>query len=514
MRHRYNIGLTVVSLLGSMILTACYLGDQNDYAYKKGPKPGTQIRCINDFEATRVEVCADYRNPDGSINCHDETGRRNVGQFGCAIECVDGYESVGTVDFKSGTVKSDLEQNGCFKGSELAQKRSAIEAQMAAADSRRAESMANSKAAEASLAAARAESFRSSGQASENCYEPQISLDGTKVAFLSSTTSLVPNSSLGYVHLYVKDLISGKINEASVDLQGISLKASVKKMRFSENGRSIEYWTESEAVYGEHWHYFREPPRLYPRRQTDLNTFKAIDTNADKTDAVAFKSIGPTPLRAISSDGSLVAYMEDSRIVIMNRIGKTLLNEEHYPGQTKLDLSDPQLAFVADDEIQFVCYDTLTYSNRFCRAKPGIADFMRVGKFDLLAHDLPGGAWDRPVWGPKTNILLYQCAEPAKGVEDLRHICIQQPSPGGCSSNEIRSAECGLGKILVRNAQSMVLSAGEKLIAFVSDSKDLVKGDTNDRADIFVMRLDSGKVQRISVSQTLANEPATKPIRR
>jgi hypothetical protein len=75
--------------------------------------------------------------------------------------------------------------------------------------------------------------------------EPSLSADGNKVAFLSGATNLDPGDTDSLADVYVKDLTTGNITLASTSDTGV--KANIRSLQpsLSDDGTRVAFWTQA-----------------------------------------------------------------------------------------------------------------------------------------------------------------------------------------------------------------------------------------------------------------------------
>src|SRR5262249_36618012 len=78
-------------------------------------------------------------------------------------------------------------------------------------------------------------------QANDKSSQAAFSPDGTKVAFWSSATNLVPGDTNGKQDIFVKDLITGAIKRASTDAAGAQADGKSDQPIFSPDGTKVAF---------------------------------------------------------------------------------------------------------------------------------------------------------------------------------------------------------------------------------------------------------------------------------
>jgi len=138
------------------------------------------------------------------------------------------------------------------------------------------------------------------GQGNDSSDRPSISADGSKVAFSSAASNLVPGDTNGVGDIYVEDLATGAITRASGDPGGVPAGSGSFAPSLSGDGSKVAY-SVAVALGG---------------TQQGLGNVYVTDLNSGATTLV---STGPAGIgnsfsnnASISDDGSKVAFESDA----------------------------------------------------------------------------------------------------------------------------------------------------------------------------------------------------------
>lgn len=148
---------------------------------------------------------------------------------------------------------------------------------------------------------------------------PSLNADGTVIAFQSTASNLTPETPLptsgGPTKVYVRDLVAGTTEMASVDNAGTAQPGNAIKPDLSADGRYVAFAGEADLsgpVPGAPAAEEEEPTtfqQVWVRDRTDDTTTAAsVDSTGVVGDAAASMVYGPS----ISADGIQVAFESDA----------------------------------------------------------------------------------------------------------------------------------------------------------------------------------------------------------
>lgn len=100
----------------------------------------------------------------------------------------------------------------------------------------------------ASGAVMRASTNKSGNQSNGYSSDPVFSPDGTKVAFWTNATKLVPNDTNGTYDIIVKDLLTGETARLSVDRFGTQANGQSLRPSFSADGTKLVFVSEADNL--------------------------------------------------------------------------------------------------------------------------------------------------------------------------------------------------------------------------------------------------------------------------
>jgi len=283
----------------------------------------------------------------------------------------------------------------------------------------------------------------------DNCWTNAISGDGRFVVFYSEATNLVPGDTNGTWDVFVHDTVTGETERVSVASDGTQGNGGTSLADISYDGRYVAFTSESS--------------NLVP-----------ADTNAAYDVFVRDRQTGATERISVASDGTegngnawRVAISAEGRCVAFRSRAYNLV-----PGDTN-GLAD---IFVHDRETGET--ERVSVSSEGWQANidcdwPAISANGRYVAFASQASTLVVGdtndAWDVFVHDRDTGQTTR----------------VSIPDGGG---------EATLG------GHAPAISADGRYVAFYSSSSDLVTGDTNGDSDIFVHDRLTVATERVSIA--------------
>jgi len=285
-------------------------------------------------------------------------------------------------------------------------------------------------------------------------WAPSISGDGSKVVFVSWATGLVSGDSNDLPDVFLRDLANNQTSLVSVASDGTQADGPSDAPRISADGSVVVF--SSLAA------------NLVPGDGNQASDIFLRDLGGGSTQRVSVSSSGEeanggswTP--AVSGDGRYVAF---------ESVASNLVSDDN---NSKQDI------FVRDT------VDGVT---------------IRVS----IATD--GGDPDGPSWGPAISadgryVAFWSLASNlVPGDTNNRRDVFVAELQGGQVVQVIRLSINTAGIEGNDHSWSPALSADGATVAFHSDASNLVDGDANNVADVFVYDLAAGAVARISLAAT------------
>jgi Tol biopolymer transport system component len=279
---------------------------------------------------------------------------------------------------------------------------------------------------------------------SGNTYSPSISGDGRYVAFESAATNLVPADTNGSWDIFVRDRQSGTTERVGVQGNGHSYNPSI-----SSNGRYVAF--ESAATNLVAGDTNASVDVFVYDRQTFVTTRVSLDSAAVQGNNGSYNA-------AISSDGRYVAFWSDS--------------DNLAPGDTN---TVPDV-FVRDRQTGLT-------------TRVSVDSGGAEGNGDSYEPSISADGRYVAFWSYANNLVPLD----TNGVADV-FVHDRQ------SNATTRVSVDSLGLESDNDSFELSISADGRFVAFWSNADNLVPGDTNLAADIFLRFIPDGTTRRLSVS--------------
>lgn len=342
------------------------------------------------------------------------------------------------------------------------------------------------------------ESVDSSGaEANEYSWTPSLSADGRWVAFVSAATNLVPQSGIGH-QAYLRDRWLGSTVVLNVDAQGVPALPESGDPFVSDDGRYVAFWSQAPLVAGDG----NSQPDVYVR---DLLTAT--------TERVSLGLGGGDPLgaswpHAISADGRFVAIYSTASNLVPN------------------DTNGQRDMFVFDRATGSTERISVSSSGVEGNANSGGygADFTADGRFvvftseanNLVAGDTNGrrdaflrdrllGTTERMTMAPNGAQSSNDVLNCALSDDGTRFVATMH-SPGmppwipAWTHVYVRELPSGFARAVALTSMGNIansstfgsassISANGAKIAYWTSASNLVAGDTNGFADVYLLDL-------------------------
>lgn len=332
---------------------------------------------------------------------------------------------------------------------------------------------------------------------------PSISADGRFVAFQSVSSTIVPPDGNGAADVFVRDRTLGLTQRASGALSGPRNDADSGNAAISRDGSLVAYDSWSTRLIDADTNGVRD---VFLRR-TDTTAITRLSIAADGT-----PGNGASFAPAYADDAGDVYFLSAaSNLVAGDTNGKVDVFRKHladgsiermnlyYGSQTPADAQAPlavsrdgkYLAFASADTNLSADHngytDILVYphgGNAFMLTpgsngnsmQPSISDDGRILAFASDATNLGVGG----------NAVRNVFARNLREVYLPDRLQLVSTDAGGVAGNG--------------NSEQPAVSADGRYVAFVSWATNLVPGDDNGAADIFVKDLQTGAVERVNTS--------------
>jgi len=335
--------------------------------------------------------------------------------------------------------------------------------------------------------------------------DPVISADGRYVAFSTSDSNLVPGDTNQSLDVFVKDLVSGATTCVSTDSSAVQADDSSFATSISADGRYVAFESDATNLVVDDTNGLTD---LFVK---DLVSGATTRVNTDSSGAVA-NSWSDCAL--LSADGRYVVFDSDSSNLVAGDApsGSDVFMKDLVSGATIRVSTDS--SGVAANSSSFGW--AISSDGRYV-AFESLADNLVAGDtngfFDVFVKDL--------VSGTTTRVSTDSIAAEANGDSlatsmsaDGRYVAFLSAASNlvaddsnGCNDVFVKDLLSGATTLVSvdgdggqgNNACYLVaISADGTSVAFESYASNLVEGDTNNRADVFVRNLQDGTTTLVS----------------
>ncbi len=342
-------------------------------------------------------------------------------------------------------------------------------------------------------------------QANNESLFPAFSPDGTSVAIWSYASNLVAGDTNGSSDIFVKNLATGAIKLVSTDAAGVQGNDGSYEPVFSPDGTKVAFYSSASNLAG---HDGNGVPDIFVKT-LETGAIKCISTDAAGT---RWNDTSYDP--KFSPDGTKVAFSSYASNVVPGDTNSTvsifvkdLTNEtvsfvstnasgEHGNGFSADPVFSPDGTKVAfrSTASNLVPGDTNGSSDIFVKD-------LTNGTVSIVSTNAAGehgnGFSDDPVFSPDGTKMAFRSEASnlvpgdTNGTAD---VFVKDLATGAIARISTDSA----GAQANGGSGEPVFSPDGTKVAFRSDASNLVAGDTNSRADIFVKSLATGAIERIS----------------
>lgn len=335
---------------------------------------------------------------------------------------------------------------------------------------------------------------------------PEISGDGRFVVFLSQATNLVQNDLNGRMEdVFVHDRRTNMTRLANINTDGVQANRDSDDSAISANGRFVAFHSSaSNLVQGDE--NDRTDVFVYDREAGSIERVVVIDPRFFEEDVG-----GSDP--SISADGRFIAFESATGVLVRDReSGLTENVSVNSDGEDANDYSSWSPVISANG--RFVAFLS-TASNLVPRD--------RNGEQDVFVHDRETGLTER-VSVNSDGVEANEYSHSAAISTDGRFVTFSSAAsnlvPGDENGEQdvfVHDRETGSTERVNVNSDGVEanefswaggITADGRFVSFASSASNLVPGDENEGADIFVRDLETGltKMVSIDVGDESANE--------
>ncbi len=344
---------------------------------------------------------------------------------------------------------------------------------------------------------------------------PAISADGRITAFTSEATNLVAGDTNGLADVFVHDPVTGQTTRVSVASDGSQgTGGSSRNPVLSADGRYVVFESDATNLVAGDTNGLTD---IFLRdRQTGQTTRVSVDGTGGQGN-------GPSFGAAISADGTQIAFASAATNLVLgdtnNLIDIFVFDRSTNPGQatrvsvgpagaqavgpagsTSPSLSaDGRLVAYASAASNLVPNDTNNEYDIFLYDR--IAGVTTRVSVDSTGAQAAGGPSESPSLSNDGSLVAFRSAANnlvANDTNNAADVFVKDLSAGQTSRVSVDSAGTQAnGASAVRDGG---MSADGRFVVFQSSANNLVAGDGNGFADIFVRDRTTGQTTRQSVS--------------
>lgn len=316
------------------------------------------------------------------------------------------------------------------------------------------------------------------GQGDQGSEWPVWSPDGTRVAFVSNATNLVPADTNGQLDLFVKTLATGHIQRVSTDANGGQADGMSYDAAWSPDSTRIAFTSKAT--------------NLVPG---DTNKLADVFIKNLATGAIQMVSSSPFELWA-PEDGTRVGSPS----------GRATPSLGGFLGSTSPAWSadGARIAFDSDAS-NLVLGDDNNRADIFVKtlATSGIPGMTRVSTSSSGGQG--NGASFNPVWSPDGTRVAFEsiASNLVQGDTNGAHDVFVK-TLGSAALTRVSTDAAGnqaLGGVDSGSYRPRWSPDGSKIL-FTSDATNLVPGDAGGTEEVFVKTLASGAIQRVATTST------------
>ncbi|MEP6987284.1 MAG: hypothetical protein ABI970_16895, partial [Chloroflexota bacterium] len=353
-----------------------------------------------------------------------------------------------------------------------------------------------------------------------NSYPSFLSADGRYVAFSSYASNLVLDDTNNFADIFVRDRQTGSTERISVSSGGIEGNADGYASVISSDGRYVTFLSNAS--------------NLVPNDTNNVADAFVRDRQTGSTERISVSSMGiqgngDSHPSALSADGRYVAFYSYASDLVSgdtNNVRDNFVRDRQTGSTERVSLSSTGIEGNAASYTP-----TLSADGRYVAFSSSASNLISGDSNnvdDIFVRDRQTGSTERisvSSMGTQGNGRSYGTALSADGRYVAFGSAASNLAPGDTNNADdvfVRDRQTGSTErvslsptVTTGNATSAMsaLSADGRYVAFLSYASNLVPGDSNNMADIFVRDRQTGTTERVSVSSSglQANNISTSP---
>ena len=350
----------------------------------------------------------------------------------------------------------------------------------------------------------------SGSQGNWSSTDPSISSDGRYVAFMSSSPNLVPADINGSTDIFVKDTLTGTTTRVSTDSSGLEGNGYSYSPSISADGRYVAFNTNSSNLV---------PGDTNGQFDVFVKDTLTGTTTRVSTDSSGSQGIGSTDgYNSISSDGRYVAFVSNSSNLVDGDTNgdydvfvkdtltgtTTRVSTDSSGSQGNWSSRDPSISsdgrYVAftSDSLNLVAGDTNGEPDIF--VKDTLTGTTRRVSTDSSGLHSNGYSMTPSISSDGRYVAFHSLASNlvAGDTNGRTDVFVKDTLTGTTT----RVSTDSLGLQANTGAGGCWISPDGRYVAFSSLSSNLVAGDTNGNADVFVKDTLTGTTTRVSTDSS------------
>jgi len=346
-------------------------------------------------------------------------------------------------------------------------------------------------------------------EANNQSFVSGISADGRYVAFYSDATNLVVGDTNLRTDCFVKDTLTGAVTRVSVRSSGVEANGPSSGVCVSKDGVITAFQSDAKNMVN-----------------GDLNLVTDVfmhNASTSKTTRISVDSFGAEANNTssgpiISADGSIIAYSSYASNLVVgdtNAQSDIFVYEVATGTTTRVSVdsfgvegngfsysarisADGQCIFFYSDATNLVVGDANAATDAFVHDRAtGVTELISVDSFGVQGN---GTSLNGTITGDGSVCAYYSLATnlvPGDG-NGFADIFVHDRTTGTTTRVSVDSAGIeGNG-----NSYTARISADGKFVAFYSEATNLVAGDTNLMGDVFRHDMTTGETIRLSLDSS------------
>ncbi len=343
-------------------------------------------------------------------------------------------------------------------------------------------------------------------QGNLNSDYPSISADGRFVAFYSSSSNLVPGDTNGILDTFLRDRRTGTTERVSVDSNGVQGNFDSFLSSISDDGRFVAFVSQATNLVPGDTNNARD---IFVRDRQSASTARvSVDSNGVQgngnsrfpilTGDARYVAFYSSATNLVIGDGNGVddVFVHDRQFARTRRVSTDAAGGEgNGPSQFPAISSDGRFVAFESDATNLVPGDGNGARDVFVKDRQTGA--IERASVDSAGAEAAGASYAASISADGRFVAFASDASDlvAGDTNGVADVFVRDRQGG----TTVRVSVDGSGAQGNGASATPVLSADTRYVAFASTASDLVAGDTNGVSDVFVHDLQIGSTVRVSV---------------